>query len=322
MKIVAHRKIIQPIKNIKYTETDRLYVPVKTLKPRKRRTKMIKQIVGALVVAVFINASCGAAPRSLNHRVLDLNRNTELPISQALADLKKNRIVLVGEHHSNEQHHRAQLAVIEALKEAGLKVAVGLEMFRHGSQAALDQWIAGKIDENRFEKIYYDNWNFPWKAYRGIFEYSRKHQIQMIGLNVPREVTRQVSRNGFKSLSAEQKGKLAEVSCVVDQQYMNYIRKAFGGHGHGQLNFIYFCEAQLVWDTAMAVYTLGYLEKHPDAVVVILTGVGHALKGAVPRQIRLRSDLPYVVILPETTGSIDTETISNKDADYLIRALD
>ena len=279
---------------------------------------MIKQVIGALIAAVFLTASCGAASKSVSHRMVDLNRNTEMPMSQALADLKKNRIVLVGEHHNNPQHHRAQLAVIQALKEAGLKVAVGLEMFRHDSQAALDQWIEGDIDENRFEKIYYDNWNFPWKTYRAIFEYSRKHQIPMIGLNVPRDVTRQVSRNGFKSLSAEQKGKLAEVSCVVDQQYMNYIRKAFGGHGHGQLNFIYFCEAQLVWDTAMAVYTLGYLEKHPDAVVVILTGVGHAQKGAVPRQIQVRSNLPYAVILPETSGRIDIETISNKEADYIM----
>ena len=171
-------------------------------------------------------------------------------------------------------------------------------------------------------KIYYDNWNFPWSAYRMIFEYAREHQIPMIGLNVPREITRQVSRKGFNSLSQAQKGKLAEVSCVVDQQYMNYIRKAFGGHGHGRLNFIYFCEAQLVWDSAMAVYSLDYLKQNPDAVVVILTGTGHAQKGAVPRQIRARSNLPYAVILPEISGSIDAQTISNKEADYIMLGLD
>jgi uncharacterized iron-regulated protein len=166
--------------------------------------------------------------------------------------------------------------------------------------------------------MYYENWNFPWVAYREIFEYARDHQIPMIGLNVPREITRQVSRDGFKSLSPKQKGKISEVSCIVDQEYMNYIRKAFGGHGHGQLNFIYFCEAQLVWDSAMAVYTLDYLKKNPKAIVVILTGTGHAQKGAVPRQIRARSNLPYAVILPEIPGSIDVETITSKDADYIM----
>jgi uncharacterized iron-regulated protein len=140
----------------------------------------------------------------------------------------------------------------------------------------------------------------------------------MIGLNVPRDITRKVSRDGFKSLSPEQKGQLAEVSCVVDQQYMNYIRQAFGGHGHGQLNFIYFCEAQMVWDTAFAVYSLNYLKDHPNAVVVLLTGVGHAQKGAVPRQIQMRSEVPYTVILPQVSGGIDRETISSKEADYIM----
>lgn len=283
-----------------------------------RKTDMIKQVVVALVTIFFFNASCGAKSSSENYRVLDLNRETELQLSQAVSDLKKNRIVLVGEQHSNMQHHRAQLAVIRALKEAGLEVAIGLEMFRHESQSALDRWVSGEIDPQSFEKIYYDNWNFPWQAYGMIFEYARAHKIPMIGLNVPREITRKVSRDGFKSLSPEQKGQLAEVSCVVDQQYMNYIRQAFGGHGHGQLNFIYFCEAQMVWDTAMAVYSLDYLAKNPNAVVVILAGVGHAQKGAVPRQIQMRSKVPFSVILPEVTGSIDGKTISTHEADYLM----
>jgi hypothetical protein len=68
----------------------------------------------------------------------------------------------------------------------------------------------------------------------------------------------------------------------------------------------------------MAVYTLEYLKKNPDSIVVILTGTGHAQKGAVPRQIQVRSDLPYAVILPEVPGSIDVKTTSNKDADYIM----
>ena len=283
----------------------------------------MKKIIPPIVVFIMMLASgCWATKDNVNQRLFDLNREKELQMSQALAELKKNRIVLVGEHHTNQQHHNAQLAVIQALHEAGIQVAVGLEMFRNESQSALDEWIAGDIDDERFERIYYDNWNFPWTAYRKIFEYARDHQIPMIGLNVPREITRQVSRNGFKSLSPEQKGKISEVSCIVDQEYMNYIRKAFGGHGHGQLNFIYFCEAQLVWDSAMAVYTLDYLKKNPSAIVVILTGTGHAQKGAVPRQIRARSDLPYAVILPEVPGSIDAETITSTDADFIILDMD
>lgn len=283
---------------------------------------MGKNIFVILIAVVTISMSFAAGSAHETFRLHDLKQKKDLPLAEAVADMKKSRIVLVGEHHNKVQHHRAQLAVIRALKEAGIEVAIGLEMFRHESQPALDRWVSGKIDPESFEKIYYDNWNFPWQAYSMIFEYARKQKIPMIGLNVPREITRKVSRNGFKSLTEEQKGQLAEVSCVVDQQYMNYIRQAFGGHGHGQLNFIYFCEAQMVWDTAFAVYSLSYLEKNPNAVVVLLTGVGHAQKGAVPRQIEMRSKEPYTVILPKVSGSIDEETISSKEADYLMLRLD
>ena len=278
----------------------------------------MKKMIAAVWLVALLSLDCRAEPISLNHRVFDLNRQKELMMSEMLEALKKSRIILVGENHGNAKHHAVQLEVIRALNEAGLQVAVGLEMFRKESQSALNRWVSGEIDDKRFEKIYYENWNFPWSAYRPIFEYAREHKIPMIGLNVPREITRQVSRQGFKSLSPDQKERLSEVSCVVDRPYMEYIRQAYSGHNHGQLNFTYFCEAQMVWDTAFAVYTLDYLERNPDAVAVILTGAGHAQKGAVSRQIQLRSDLPCVVILPEVPGHIDAQTLSNKDADYIM----
>ncbi len=278
---------------------------------------MMKRVMTIIFILV-ITGSCQAKQQNLDQPVYDIDRGSQTNLSQMTADLKKNRIILVGEHHSNKSHHRAQLAVIQALAQAGAKVAIGLEMFRDDSQSKLDQWISGELDEADFERIYYDNWNFPYDAYRMIFEYARDNRIPMIGLNVSRDITRQVSRGGFQSLSKEAKGKLSEVACRVDEAYMKYIRKAYGAHAHGNLNFIYFCEAQMVWDNIMAINILNYLKQNPDAVVVALTGTGHAQKVAVPRQISDRSQLPYKVILPEVPGSIDAQTMTLKEADYII----
>jgi len=133
----------------------------------------------------------------LDHRLYDLQKKKERLLADTIADLKKNRIILVGEHHTDQNHHFGQLNIIQALHGAGAQVAIGLEMFRNDNQNVLDQWIAGNISEKQFEEIYYDNWTYPWSLYRMIFEYARKEQIPMIGLNVPREITRQVSRGGF-----------------------------------------------------------------------------------------------------------------------------
>jgi uncharacterized iron-regulated protein len=279
---------------------------------------MMKQSTMLLVAVLIIVGVVGAGQTRSDLRMYDLNLGKETSMSNAMGLLKQNRIILVGEHHSNKKHHEAQRDVIRTLKEGGMQVAIGLEMFRSDSQQALDRWINGDIGEEKFQQIYYDNWNYPWSAYRMIFDYARKEKIPLIGLNVSRNITRQVSQHGFKSLTATQKGKLSDVTCRVDKAYMDYIRNAFGAHAHGNLDFNYFCEAQLVWDNVMAINTLNYLKKYPDAVVVVLTGMGHAQKGAVPRQIRKRSQTPLAVILPEVKESVDPETVTNKDADYIM----
>ncbi len=278
----------------------------------------MKKIAFSILIAfIVLTGGCSANEKLVNRRFFDLNQGQETADSQVLPRLKEKRIILVGEHHTRQRHHQAQLQVIRLLHEAGVQVVIGLEMFRSDSQKDLNRWVSGDIDDTAFQKIYYDNWNFAWPLYGMIFEYARDEKIPLVGLNVPRDITRQVARGVFKSLSDEQKAELSHITCRVDKEYMDYIRKAFGGHAHGNLNFIYFCEAQLVWDNAMTVSALDYLSANPDTVMVILAGTGHVRKQAIPAQISKRSDVPYAVILPEVPGSIERNTVSSEDADYI-----
>jgi len=83
------------------------------------------------------------------------------------------------------------------------------------------------------------------------------------------------------------------------------------------MNFTFFCEAQMVWDSAMAVHALRYLTFHPDATVVILTG--SAMRRKAPyRADSLRSPVPVAVFLPEVPGTIDPKTVDLQDADFLL----
>ena len=275
----------------------------------------MRTVICWLLFAVFA-IGCSAA-RPVDHRLFDLKIQKDVRLSEALDRLRQSRVVLVGEQHTNPRHHRAQLAVIRQLHEAGMPTAIGMEMFRNDSQADLDRWVNGETSVEDFENIYYDNWNYDWSLYKDIFEYARREKIPIIGLNVPRDITRQVARQGFASLSDEQREKLSNITCRVDQAYMEYIRRSFGAHAHGDLNFVYFCEAQLVWDNIMAVSSLAYLKSNPKSVMVLLAGAAHVRKQAVPAQIRKRDDIPTTVILPEVPGNIDSETADAVDADYL-----
>ena len=271
-------------------------------------------IIISLLLALFFFLRAYASTGAQIHRVSD---GKVLSLSEVTTDLMESRLVFVGEIHTAQSHHHMQLQTIRALKEAGTPVAIGLEMFRRDSQANLDRWVKGELSEKEFEKIYSSNWNYPWPLYRDIFLFARDHQIPMIGLNVPSEITKQVARKGFSSLTPEQRGDLPMVTCRVDPEYMAFVRRSLAMHGHGGMEFTKFCEAQLVWDTAMAWSLLQYLGKNPEATVVVVAGSGHSWKLGIPAQIQSRSTLPFRVILPEIPGRVDKEDIALHEADYV-----
>ena len=270
-------------------------------------------IISSLFALFFFLRGYASAPERI-HRVSD---GKVLSLSELTKDLIESRLVFVGEIHTYQSHHRIQLQTIRALKKAGAPVAIGLEMFRRDSQTDLDHWIEGELSEKEFQKIYYKNWNYPWTLYRDIFLFARDHKIPMIGLNVPPEITKQVAREGFASLTPKQRGDLPMVTCRMDPEYMAFVRRSLGMHGHGGMEFTKFCEAQLVWDTAMAWSLLRYLEKNPGATVAVIAGSGHSWKLGIPAQIQSRSTLPFRVILPEIPGRAERGNISLAEADYV-----
>ena len=229
-----------------------------------------------------------------------------------------SQVFLVGEHHDNPHHHANQLAVIREIHEKAEKpLAIGLEMFETGYQEQLDQWVAGKLDLEEFVRIYYENWDEAWLLYRDIFLYAREHQIPLLGLNVPRRVVRKVAQKGFASLTPADMMELPQgITCDVTPSYENFIKRVFGWHGKNNDSFTNFCEAQVLWDTAMAINLLKFHEQDPATKLVVLAGDGHSWKPGIPRQISQRNDLSMAVFLPET-AKLHRRNVSLGDTDYL-----
>ena len=272
----------------------------------------------AVWLALLLNCRISAAEEI---RLYDLAQHKELALSEALPEIARSRVIFVGEQHDMESHHRAQLQVIKALHADGEPLAIGLEMFQAESRQALDDWVGGRMSEADFQRVYYENWNKPWSLYGAIFEYARKLGIPMIGLNISRAITQQVARGGFESLSPEQKAKLPFVECRVDREYMDFIRRAYGAHAHGHLSFANFCEAQLVWDKVMALNALAYLKTNERTRMVILAGIGHSWKKGIPDQLGSKSSMPFRVLLPQVSGTMEEGLISLADADYIMLGL-
>lgn len=241
-------------------------------------------------------------------------------LSQVLPDISAVPITFVGEIHSDIHHHDIQLRIIRALHESEIPVTIAMEMVDRETQESLDHWTGGKLREGRFREIFEENWPVSWDLYRDIFLFTRDHEIPMLGLNVPDEITEQVAREGFASLSGEQLEKLPGVSCDVDEEYMELMKLALQMHGsHDETSrFTNFCEAQMVWDTTMAHTLLEYSESNRDHRIVVLAGNIHAWKHGIPEQVRRKDpSILFRVILPEIPLRQTRDNITHERADYL-----
>ncbi len=251
--------------------------------------------------------------------VLRVKDGAVIPFQRMIDDVKNADIVFVGEIHNVNKHHRYQLEVIKAIHEADTPMAVGLEMFSADSQDTLDGWTSGSLSLDRFLPAYQENWGMPWFLYQDIFLYVREHELPLVGLNVPDGVAAKVARQGFASLSAAEKKSLPPgISCRVDDKYMDLIREAYAQHAHSGRIFLNFCEAQMVRDKSMAWHLITYRKIHPDRTLVVLAGIGHAWKRGVAEQVNLESKLSIRTILPYLPGQIDQQSVTTRDADYVL----
>jgi uncharacterized iron-regulated protein len=284
----------------------------------KRKLKHI-----SLVLSIIILVSQACYPTKTNaqqKQVFRVSDRKTVSYVQMIDDFRQAQVIFVGETHDNQVHHRLQLDIIKALHASGRPLAVGFEMFTAKSQPVLDRWVSGNISQDDFVRVYYENWNFAWPLYRDILLYVKDNKIPAVGLNVEPAVTRKVAMSGFASLTKEELAKLPpDVGCAVDKHYMDFIRRAYAMHGHGDRGFLFFCQAQLLWDQVMARNLIDFLKKNPERTIIVLTGNGHAWKRGIPEQVRLLSEkIRYRVILPFTPGHIESRFIAIDDADYLL----
>ncbi|HJV35765.1 ChaN family lipoprotein [Geomonas sp.] len=246
-------------------------------------------------------------------------RTIDLP--ELTAQATGSDLVLIGESHDIKSHHEMELAVIRALWDRKLPLAIGLEMMQTDTQQQLDDWTEGRIEESQLRQVFTANWS-DYEMYRDIFLFAREHRIPMIAMNVPREIVSKVAHHGFASLTTEEKQGLPKgTSCDINNPNTRVLLKTFrriASHRAAGQMFTNFCEAQTLRNSGMALNIARYHGKHPDRKIVGLTGIWHAVRNAIPEQLsRNGSKLDCLVILLETPEA-PAGTFEADSADYLI----
>jgi uncharacterized iron-regulated protein len=231
--------------------------------------------------------------------------------------LGSKRVVFVGETHNRYEHHLMQLDIISGLHEINPDLAIGMEMFQQPFQHYLDEYIAGRLDERGLlrETQYYKRWGFDYRLYAPILEYARRHRVPIVALNLPREITRKVGREGLDSLTDEDRAQLPRDLDRSDTQYRERLQQIFSSHpGSDAMSFENFLDVQLLWDEGMADAAARYLKRHPGRQMVVLAGSGHLAFGSgIPDRLVRRSGVDTAIVL-----NAGTEILSPEVADYVV----
>jgi len=280
---------------------------------------MSKAVQSILILAISLMLTVDAYAETVVTRVSDKQHVT---MSYLISETKRSDLVLIGEAHDDKAHHEMQLSLIRSLCTPKSPFVIGLEMFQADSQSELDNWTAGKLSEKEFQTVYARNWSLDWSLYRDIFLYARDNHIPMVALNISKELVAKVSRFGFASLTPEERRYLPTgATCDLNNPHTIFLKDSFQEvfkHASNGRNFTFFCEAQTLRNSGMAMNIARYVQKHPGRKIVALAGIWHAVKNAIPDQLeRSESTLTNTVILPEI-AELNAKNATPGVADYLI----
>jgi uncharacterized iron-regulated protein len=259
---------------------------------------MLKILVAVLAAAAGIAAAAGAARTPPPQLCLSPGqwftpageRTTAIAQPTLLKDLMGKRVVLLGEHHDDADHHRWQLQVIAALHAQQPNLVIGMEMLPRRAQPVLDQWVAGELTESELltQTDWAHAWGFDPAMYLPILHFARLNHIPVVGVNVDRALIGEIGAKGLVAVPAERREGVSPPA-AARQTYRDRLAQVFKEHvsnAAGEAAFDRFIEAQLFWDRAFA-EALADAAKRPGAPLVVgIMGSGHLADGdGVPHQL-------------------------------------
>jgi uncharacterized iron-regulated protein len=221
-----------------------------------------------------------------------------------MAALAQAPAVCFGETHDNAAHHRAQVRVASELaaraRAAGAPFALGFEMFQTPFQSVLTSFALGSIGEPELLQgsEYATRWGYDFGFYRPLLELAREYQLPALALNAPAELTRKIADQGLDGLSAEERASLPELD-LNDAEHRAYVSEQLGAFhaDQGSLDNPY--AVQVVWDETMADTASEWLSSNGDAArLLIIAGLGHCHRSAVPARITRRTGSAVLAVGP------------------------
>jgi uncharacterized iron-regulated protein len=268
-------------------------------------------------------------------RWIDLKTGQPIDKGELIGDLvAKTAVVLLGELHTDVDHHNWQLHTLAALHGRGGNIVIGFEAFPRRLQSVLNDWVEGKLTDQAFLKAseWGQVWGYDAGFYMPLFQFARLNRIPMIALNVERSLVARVGREGWEAVPPSEREGLsdpapaspayqralarvylmkrtmpreaAERLSSSREPNMPEPEEAALAEAMKEPEFKRFVEAQLTWDRAMAEALASANRKFSNATIVGVLGSGHVENGhGVPHQLKALGVTALTTLIPV---SVDT----------------
>ena len=298
------------------------------------------------------------ATAAMPYRILRSRGGQEIADAQFYDELAAAQAVCVGEVHANPHHHWAQLQIIDQVGQRGRRdgasLALGMEMFQRPFQGIVDDYAAGRIDEDALlsRTGWRTRWGYDFALYRPLVRAALEHGMALLALNLADELRKKVSKSGIAGLSQADRDRLPEIDLEDEAHrawFHGLMAEMGGAHGHGRghgdddaehghdrghgedgedgerdehaqrAERIY--SVQVLWDETMAEGASAWLQAESGRRVIILAGSGHCHDSAIVRRMQRRGIDKVVSVRPLLDAGDEGEDVSAELAepitDYL-----
>ncbi|OKH12133.1 ChaN family lipoprotein [[Limnothrix rosea] IAM M-220] len=248
------------------------------------------------------------------------------PQAKILAVLEQAPVVYLGEIHDHLADHEAEYDLLTKLYTNNQNLALGFEMFQRPFQPYLSRYLADEMTEEELQELseYDRRWGFDWEYYAPLLRFAKAHQIPLVALNTPAEITNKVAVEGLDSLE-EQDYRYIPARQDLDfsnQAYLDEIEASFlahieGDYGNQAVKLENFTAAQILWDETMAEAIADYLQDHPEQQFITFVGQAHLANNyGIPDRVARR--IPTVTTQQKTVFlSSSNSTEDSNLADFL-----
>lgn len=288
-----------------------------------------------LAIATGLSAHAGAEERSIagsgsptaclhpaSWMTLEGSQPRAASSTRILAEMAKQDVVLLGEHHDQEDDHHWQLQALAGLHAHRPDMVLGFEMFPRRIQPVLDRWVRGEMTAKQFlEESEWDKvWSVPAHLYLPLFHFARINRIPMVALNVENSLNKAVMEKGWEQIPESDREGVGKAA-PPPEPYRDFLLKIYSQHstligkdgskpGKDDPGFLRFVESQTTWDRAMAEALASRHSpgKDKNPLLVGIMGSGHIRYGhGVPHQLRALGIRKVGTLLPMGADSECTE---------------